>query len=72
MGALMFIYTERKRTGKRFLVVHYSHITDCFWLFAPTFWEVAGTYEWYFVALRKQVEWWGFFSLIFGATECEH
>ena len=30
-----------------------------FGFFAPKNWEVAGTYEWYFVILWLQVEWWG-------------
>ena len=26
-----------------------SHLNDCFWIFAPTFWwEVVGTFKWYF------------------------
>ena len=27
------------------------------WIFAPKFWEVVGTYEWYFVIQRMQFEW---------------
>ena len=25
-----------------------SHLSGCFRLFAPKFWEVVGTYKWYF------------------------
>ena len=28
-----------------------SHLSGWFWLFVPKFWEVVGTYEWYFVIL---------------------
>ena len=28
-----------------------NHISGCFRLFVPKFWEAAGTYEWYFVIL---------------------
>ena len=36
-----------------------SHVSCCFWLFAPKFWEVMVIYECYFVTLWLQVEWWG-------------
>ena len=33
------------------LVTRLSRLSGCFWLFAPNFWDVAGTYKWYFVIL---------------------
>ena len=30
-----------------------SHLSGCFWLFAPKFWEVVGTYEWYFCSFMN-------------------
>ena len=33
------------------LVALWSHLSGCFRLFAPKFWEVVKTYEWYFVIL---------------------
>ena len=33
-------------------------VVGCFLLYAPKFWEVAGTYEWYFVILWMQIQWW--------------
>ena len=35
-----------------------SHLSGCFWPFAPEFWLVVGTFKWYFVILWMQVEWW--------------
>ena len=28
------------------LMARQSHLSGCFWLFTPKFWEMAGTYEW--------------------------
>ena len=36
-----------------------NQLSGCIWLFASTFWEMAGTYEWHFVIQWMQVEWWG-------------
>ena len=35
------------------LVARSSHLSGCFWLFAPKFWEVVGTYELLFCSKRN-------------------
>ena len=40
-----------------------SHLSGWFWLFAPKLWEVMGTYEWHFIILWMQVQWWGHSNL---------
>ena len=42
---LVFVdFTDKEHT---LLVANQSHLSGCFWLFNPRFWEVAGTHEWY-------------------------
>ena len=36
-----------------------THFSGCFWLFAPKFWGVGGTYECHFVVFLLHIEWWG-------------
>ena len=44
---------------RHFWWLMYSFLSGCFWLFTPKFWEVMGTYKWYFVTLWMQIEWLG-------------
>ena len=53
-----------------FLVARKSHLIGCFWLFAPKFCEVVGTYEWYFVILWMQVQCWGYQTLPYAEKNC--
>ena len=41
-----------------------SHLSVCFRLLAPKFWEAVGIYECYFVTLWLQVEWWGHLEVV--------
>ena len=41
-----------------------SHLSNCFWLFAPKVWEVVGTYKLYFIILQIQFQWWGLSEVI--------
>ena len=45
-------------------------LSGYFWLFAPNFWEVMGTYKWYFVILWIQVQWWGYHGLVGALLPC--
>ena len=55
------VYSVDLKVGNKniSLVARLSHLGGCFWLFVSKFWEVVGTFVWYFVILRMQVQWWG-------------
>ena len=43
--------TREGRIFELLLVAIWIHLSGSFWLFAPKFWDVTPTYEWYFVTL---------------------
>ena len=68
--ALLYFYHQQLQISflnMRFSILHFqiiiggseSHLSGCYRLFGPKFWEVVRTYEWYFVILWMQDEWWG-------------
>ena len=60
------VYSVDLKVGKKniSLVARLSHLSGCFWLFAPKVWEVFWTFVWYFVILRMQVQWWGYLEVV--------
>ena len=43
--SLWEIFQKQNNLSPVQLVARWSHLSGRFWLFAPKFWEVAGTYE---------------------------